>query len=163
MQAEVIAAARAQGCTIATAESLTAGLVSAMLADVPGASTVLRGGVVAYATDIKGTVLGLDAALLAHVVSEPVAAAMAQAACRVLGADLGLATTGVAGPDPLDGQPAGTVWIAVHDAREGVTRTELLQLEGDRAQVRAAAAHAVLGLLLGHLADNDRADPRERE
>jgi nicotinamide-nucleotide amidase len=163
MQRAVIDACRARGRTVATAESLTAGLVSAMLADVPGASAVLRGGVVAYATDLKHVILGVDPVLLEHVVSEPVAAAMAQGACRVAGADLGLATTGVAGPDWLDDQPPGTVWVAVHDATTGAGRTRRLLLAGDRGQVRAEAAQAVLGLLLELLADNDLPDHRARE
>ena len=99
MQADLIADCRALGLTIATAESLTAGLVSSTLADVPGASAVLRGGAVTYATDTKHSVLGIDVELLTHVVSEPVVQAMAKAACALLQADLGLATTGVAGPD----------------------------------------------------------------
>lgn len=163
LQAEAIAACRAAHRTVATAESLTAGLVSATLADVPGASAVLRGGVVAYATELKHALLGLEPGLLEHVVSAPVAAAMAQAACRVAGADLGLATTGVAGPDWLDGQPPGTVWIAVHDAVTGSGRTELVHLPGDRDEVRRASVQAVLRLLLEQLADNDLPDPRARE
>ena len=134
------------GLTIATAESLTAGLVAATLADVPGCSAVLRGGVVAYATDVKGSLLGLDPAALAHVVSRPVAEQLAERACAVLNADLGLGTTGVAGPDPLDGQPAGTVWIAAHHRPTGRSAARLLALPGDRAAVRHATVTAVLAL-----------------
>lgn len=155
MQSDLIATCRALGLTVATAESLTAGLVSSMLAEVPGASAVLRGGVVTYATDTKHSVLGLDLQLLEHVVSEAVAQQMAQSACRLLGADLGMATTGVAGPQSLDGQPAGTVWIAVHDARTGQGRTRLLSLSGDRGYVRQTSAQAVVALLLEHLAQID--------
>ncbi len=147
MQAEVIAAARSLGVTIATAESLTAGLVASKLAQVPGASAVLRGGVVAYATDIKHSVLGLDQVLLEHVVSAPVAAAMAQAAARVLSADIGVSTTGVAGPEGLDGQAPGTVWIAVYDARNGSTTTKLLEIEGDRGHIRDQSAHEAIALV----------------
>jgi nicotinamide-nucleotide amidase len=148
MQDEVIATARSLGVTIATAESLTAGLVASTLAQVPGASAVLRGGVVAYATEIKHSVLGLDQALLEHVVSEAVAAAMAQAAASVLSADIGVATTGVAGPQGLDGQPPGTVWLAVYDARNGLSKTKLLEIEGDREQIREKSANEAIALVM---------------
>lgn len=144
--ADVVRLATAGGRTIATAESLTAGLVAATLADVPGCSAVLRGGVIAYASEVKAQVLGIETTLLAHVVSEAVAARLAERACAVLDADLGIGTTGVAGPDPLDGQPAGTVWIGVHDARHGRTRTRRLALDGDRAAVRAGTVTACLAL-----------------
>ena len=141
-----------EGITIGTAESLTAGLVTAALAEVPGCSAVLRGGVIAYATGVKQDLLGVDPMLLAHVVSEPVAAALAQRAAALLQAALGVGTTGVAGPDPLDGRPPGTVWIAVHDTRSGRTRTRELALSGDRAAVRAGTVTACLDLLLEALA-----------
>lgn len=144
----VVRACMAQQLTVATAESLTAGLIAATLADVPGCSSVLRGGVVSYASDVKADVLGVDRGLLDHVVSEPVAAAMAVAAARLMGADLGVAATGVAGPDQLDHQPPGTVWIAVHDARPGRTMSRLLHLPGSRAEVRHGAVDAALAMLL---------------
>lgn len=156
MQAELIATCRALGLTVATAESLTAGLVSSTLAEVPGASAVLRGGAVTYATDTKHSVLGLDPALLEHVVSEQVVYAMAKAACALFGADLGLATTGVAGPEPLDDQPAGTVWIAVYDARSNTSMTRLLALSGDRGNVRQDSALAVIALALEYLSQMPR-------
>ena len=148
MQREVIAIASRLGVTIATAESLTAGLVASKLAEVPGASAVLRGGIVAYATDVKHLVLGLDPLLLRHVVSEPVAAAMASGAARVLSADIGVSTTGVAGPDLLDDQPAGTVWLAAYDTRNGHSKTKLLAIEGDRHQIREKAADAAIALVM---------------
>jgi nicotinamide-nucleotide amidase len=135
-----------RGFTIATAESLTAGLVSAAIADVPGCSAVFRGGVVAYATDVKGSVLGLDPVDLVHVVSERVAAELARHACRVLDADLGISTTGVAGPDSLDGQEPGSVWIAVHDRTTTRTHTRHLALSGNREEIRAGAAMAAISL-----------------
>jgi PncC family amidohydrolase len=138
--------------SLATAESLTAGLVAAAIADVPGCSAVFRGGVVAYATEIKGSVLGLRAEALEHVVSEQVAADLAARACEVLGADLGISTTGVAGPDSLDDQPPGSVWIAVHDRTNSLTRTEHLALTGDRRQIREAAAAAAIDLACRTLA-----------
>jgi nicotinamide-nucleotide amidase len=141
-----VAACASQGLSIATAESLTAGLVSASIADVPGCSVVFRGGVVAYATDVKGSVLGLSADELEHVVSERVAAELARQACRLLDADLGISTTGVAGPDPLDGQEPGSVWIAVHDRTTSRTHTRHLALSGNRAEIRLGATTAAISL-----------------
>lgn len=151
--AGLVAALQSRGLTVATAESLTAGQVAATLATVPGCSTVLRGGVVAYATDVKRTLLGLSEKQCAHVVSQDVAESMAQGVCRVLVADLGLATTGVAGPDPLDGQRPGTVWIAVHHGGSGRTTSQLLQISGSRARVRRSATQALLSLAAGVVAD----------
>ena len=146
MQNDLIALCTSRGLTIGTAESLTAGLVASKLAEVPGASAVLRGGVVAYATDIKHSVLGLTESLLEHVVSEAVVTQMAISATRVLGTDIGLATTGVAGPDPLDGQPPGSFWLAVHHAPSHTTVTKYVQVQGDRGQVRDLAASSVIAL-----------------
>jgi len=144
----VIDACRVRGITLATAESLTAGLVASTLADVPGCSAVLRGGVVAYATDVKQEVLGIPGGLLDHVVSEEVAIGMASAAAGLFRATIGLATTGVAGPAELDGQPPGTVWIAVHDTRgAGRSTSRLLHLQGDRAGIRRQSTAACLDLL----------------
>lgn len=146
----VVAALAARGATVACAESLTAGLVAARLADVAGASAVLRGGVVAYATEVKASVLGVDAVLLAErgPVDEDVALAMAAGAARLLHADVGVATTGVAGPGPSDGLAAGTVVVAVSGpVGPGGAQVRRLHLEGDRAQVRAATVDAVLTLL----------------
>ncbi len=149
--ADLVAALITRGWTLATGESLTAGLVTAGLADVPGCSAVLRGGVVAYQPDIKAEVLGVPAdALAAGVVSEPVARALAEGAARVLGAEVGIGTTGVAGPQPHDGSPVGSVWIAV-TTPEG-TRTEHLSLHGDRAAIRCQTVEAcwdLLGRVLG--------------
>lgn len=150
--ADLVAQCLAGGVTVATAESLTAGLVSATIAEVPGCSAVLRGGVVAYATDVKGSVLGLDPTDLEHVVSEKVAAELAESACRVLDADLGIATTGVAGPDPLDGQEAGSVWIAVHDRTKSRTLTRHLSLSGNREEIRRGATQEAIALACQALA-----------
>lgn len=147
----VVERAAAAGRTIAVAESLTAGLVCARLADVPGASTVLRGGVVTYAADLKASLLGVGDDLLR--VRGPVDADVARqmaAGVRVrLGADIGLATTGVAGPGPAEGHPAGTVHLAVDHL--GDISHRRLNLPGDRAAIRAATVEALLGLLLEHL------------
>jgi nicotinamide-nucleotide amidase len=115
LAAEIIGLLTERGRSVAVAESLTGGLLAAALTSIPGASAAFRGGVVAYATDLKDTVLGVPAGLLGRhgAVHPDVAAAMAAGVRRLMGATVGAATTGVAGPDPADGQPVGTVYIAV--------------------------------------------------
>lgn len=142
--ADLVAICIASKCSVGTAESITAGLVASAIADVPGCSSVFRGGVVAYDPRVKRDLLGVDPVLLAHVVSRAVATDMAVRACVVLDADLGIATTGVAGPDPLDGQEPGTAWVAVHDRRTDATWAAELRLVGDRREVREACAQAAL-------------------
>lgn len=134
----------ARGLTIAVAESLTGGLLIAELVSVPGASAVVRGGIVAYATDLKHDLLGVDAALLAAggAVQAAVAEQMASGVRFRLNADVGLATTGVAGPDPQDGHPPGVVWIAV--ATGGDVRSVRLELGGDRAAIRRETVEMVI-------------------
>lgn len=144
----VVAALVAAGRTVATAESLTGGLVCAALTDVPGASATVRGAVVAYATELKARILAVDPGLLATggAVQAEVARQMATGVCRALGADVGVATTGVAGPDPQDGRAVGTVFVAVA-ADERVWVREL-SLTGDRAAIRAGTVAAALALLM---------------
>ncbi|MGW2094357.1 CinA family protein [Promicromonospora sukumoe] len=139
-------AAAARGWTIGVAESLTGGLVTATLVSVPGASKVLRGGVVAYATDLKAGLLGVDADLLAErgAVDEAVAAQMADGVRRATGADVGLATTGVAGPDPQDGHAPGVVFVAV--STPVLSEVHRLDLTGERAQIIGDAARGVIEL-----------------
>lgn len=148
LASRLVARLAERGLTVATAESLTGGLVVADLVSVPGASAVVRGGVVAYAYDVKAEVLGVDAALLAArgAVNDEVARQLAEGARRVCRADVGLATTGVAGPDPADGEPVGTVYVAVADASG--CRAWRLTLAGDRAAIRAASVQAVLARAL---------------
>lgn len=144
--ARMLDALEARGLSLAVAESLTGGLVQAAIVDVPGASRSFRGGVVAYASEAKASVLGVDAALLAErgAVDPCVATAMARAVARLLGADVGLATTGVAGPGPEDGIAPGTVFVAaVLGPRERVLE---LSLGGDRHEVRTAARDGLLDL-----------------
>ena len=132
------------GRTVATAESLTAGMVSAMLADTAGASGMLQGGVVAYQNSDKVDVLGVPAELLAAVgsVDGAVAAAMATGVRTALRADVGIATTGVAGPEEHDGKAVGTVYIGI------ATETGASHLEygftGNRAEIRGQACGAAL-------------------
>jgi nicotinamide-nucleotide amidase len=151
LAAEIIGLLAESGQTVAAAESLTGGLVAAALTDVPGSSRAFRGGVVAYATELKAQLLGVDAMMLRRhgAVYPPVAAAMAQGVRARLAATIGVATTGVAGPGPQDGQPAGTVHIAVSLSGDTVVRT--IALTGDRDEVRKLTVERVLGLLLGRL------------
>ncbi|NKX91769.1 CinA family protein [Sanguibacter hominis ATCC BAA-789] len=152
--AALVALVAAQRRTIAVAESLTGGALASAIVDVPGASTVLRGGVVAYATDLKASVLGVDGDLLARegAVHPLVAEQMAAGVARLADASVGLATTGVAGPDPQDGQPVGTVFVAVQvDGRSTVRR---LALDGDRAAIRAATVARAIGLALEVLGED---------
>ncbi|MBS2938298.1 nicotinamide-nucleotide amidohydrolase family protein [Nocardioides sp. J2M5] len=136
------------GGTVACAESLTGGLLAARLTDVPGASRALVGGVVSYATRVKVSLLDVPEDVVARhgVVSGECAAAMAQGVRRRLDATWGVSTTGVAGPDPQEGHPAGTVWVGV--AGPDGLRTRLLALEGDRSGIREATCAAALDLLV---------------
>lgn len=145
---------RSHGATVATAESLTGGLVCAALVSVPGASDVVRGGVVAYAPDIKTGLLGVDAALVSArgTVDAQVAEAMAERARLTCGATYGLSTTGVAGPDPSEGKPAGTVHVAV--AGPHGVQSRLLDLPGERPDVRHGAVAAVLSLLVARVGED---------
>jgi nicotinamide-nucleotide amidase len=131
------------GLTLGLAESLTGGLASSRLVNVPGASRWFRGSVVSYASEVKFDVLGVPKG---PVVSEEAATAMAEGARRVLGADVGLSITGVAGPDPQDDQPPGTVFVGV--ARpDRATEAVGFTVPGDRERVRQYATIAALDLL----------------
>lgn len=145
---KAVALARERGLTIATAESLTAGMVAAALASVPGASAVLRGGVVSYHRDVKASLLGVDPELLKRVgaVDPEVAGQMAQGARGACGADIGVATTGVAGPEPHDGKEVGTVVVAVVAVSARLIRE--YRFEGNRAQIRDASCEAAVSLLM---------------
>lgn len=148
MESVVLDACRARGWTLGVAESLTGGLIGARLANVPGASSVFRGSIASYATDVKRSVLGVTSE---HVVSGECAQQMAEGACRVLGADVGIGITGVAGPDEQDGQPVGTVWYAIavpgHE-----TEAVSARLPGDRERIRQFSTISVLNLLRLRLA-----------
>ena len=149
--AGLVARLTAVGQTVAVAESLTGGLVAAALTDIPGASVVLRGGVIAYATDLKARVLGVDEVLLARVgsVDVEVAEQMASGVRSLMGTTYGLSTTGVAGPDPVDGKPVGMVYVAV--VGPGSSRVKALGLTGDRVGIRAQSVAAALSLLAEEL------------
>jgi nicotinamide-nucleotide amidase len=145
--AEVVGRLTRAGLTIAVAESLTGGLLVAELIAVPGASAVVRGGVVAYATELKSALLGVDAALLAASgpIHPEVARQMASGVRERLGAGIGISTTGVAGPEPQDGHPPGEVWLgfAIGDEVTAVG----LALGGDRAGIRGDTVSEALSRL----------------
>ena len=142
MESVVLGLMRSRGLTLGLAESVTGGLISARLTDVPGASDVLRGAVVPYDRALKIGVLGApDIA----AVSKEMVLAMAAGACRVLGADVGLATSGAAGPDPHEGAPPGTVWIGLH--LDGGGEAVRVRFNMDRTRVRQLSTITALNLL----------------
>ena len=142
--ADVLEQLRQRGQTVATAESLTAGLLCVVLTEVPGASAVVRGGLVVYATDLKAGLAGVDRQLLAErgAVDPEVARQLAAGARERCGADWGVGLTGVAGPDPQDGVAPGTVHIGI--AGPGGDSGHTLQSGGDRHMIRAAAVRVAL-------------------
>lgn len=147
---------RERGWRVAVAESLTGGLVTAALVDIPGSSAAVRGGIVAYDTALKHTLLGVDDGLLAAhgPVHADVAAQMAEGVRRALAVDgapaeLGIATTGIAGPASPDGQPVGTVHLGVSTPDD--TRTRHHVFAGDRSAIRAQSVAAALEFALDAL------------
>lgn len=147
LAARVVALLRDHHLTVASAESLTGGGVAARLTSVPGSSAVYAGGVVAYATRVKLHLVGVPREVVeAHgVVSSECAVALAERVRTVVGADVGVATTGVAGPDLQEGRPVGTAFVAVADAARTAVRQ--LRVDGDRAAVRRGVVTAALELL----------------
>jgi nicotinamide-nucleotide amidase len=143
MESEVLRLCEARGWSLGVAESLTGGFIGARLTNVPGASRTFRGSIASYATEVKRSVLGVTADL---VVSEEAVKQMAQGAQRVLGADVGIAVSGVAGPDEQDGQPVGTVWYGVavpgHEP-EAITA----RLPFDRERIRQFSTITLLNTL----------------
>lgn len=142
MESVVIDMLRDRGLTLGVAESLTGGLMGARLTSVPGASDVFRGGIVSYASDVKFSLLGVPEG---PVVSADAAAAMAAGARRVLGADVALATTGVAGPAEQEGQPVGTVFLGL--AMIDSSEAQQIKLPGDRQRIRQYAVISAVNLL----------------
>ena len=146
----VIAVARYANVTLATAESITGGLLATLLTSVEGASAVFRGSIVAYATDLKSELLNVDAKLIAThgPVNADTALAMAIGVSERTHSTMGLACTGVAGPEMLDNKPVGEVHIAVFLSTTGHTRAQSLHLKGNRQEIRVQAAIAMCGLAL---------------
>lgn len=177
----VVARLQEAELTVATAESLTGGLVAAALTSVPGASAVVLGGVVSYALSVKEGLLGVARELLEEqgAVAADTAAAMANGVRRATGAAVGVATTGVAGPEPSEGKPVGTVFVAVSvgppasadsgtagasggfrtaasGGRESRERVRALTLRGSRDQIRARTVENALELVLEMVSGTDR-------
>jgi len=151
MESAVLGLCRERGESLAVAESLTGGLAAMRLTAVPGASEVFRGGIVAYASDVKFSLLGVPEG---PVVSRAAATAMAEGVRRRLSASVGLGLTGVAGPAEQEGRPAGTVFVGL--AREGQAESFEVRLPGDRAQVREHAVITALNLVRLRLSGSDR-------
>ncbi len=133
---------KAQGRTLAVAESLTGGLLAAAFAEGDDASTWFRGGVVAYAAEVKHSVLAVPDV---PIVSADCARSMAEGVGRLLGADVAVAVTGVGGPDPQDGEPPGTVWLAV--AVDGTVRSVLVRADGAPGDVCSTTVDSAIELV----------------
>ena len=142
MEEVVLDLLASRGLTLGCAESVTGGLISSRLTDVAGASAVFRGSVVSYASEVKHDLLGVPAG---PVVSDESAMAMAEGACRVLGCDVAVSVTGVAGPDTQEGMPVGTVFMGLY--LDGDADATMIRLPGDRARIRQFATISVLDWL----------------
>ena len=150
---EIIETLRQRNETLSTAESLTAGAVSSALVTIAGASDVFVGGITAYRDEIKISHLDIDPALIAEhsSISQQCAVEMAKGAMKSFGTTWAISTTGVAGPNPLDGHPVGAVWVAIEGP---VSQTIELALSGERESVRnatTASAIATFARILRHL------------
>ena len=145
----IITELRHRDQTLATAESLTGGMVGALLTDIPGSSESYLGGVITYATRLKATLAGVDGSTLAALgpVAARTAAEMARGIAAKCGADWGVATTGVAGPESQDGHPVGQVYVAVSHQGGDPLLVKELALQGERAEIRRQAVSAALELL----------------
>ncbi|HLF39869.1 MAG TPA: nicotinamide-nucleotide amidohydrolase family protein, partial [Acidimicrobiia bacterium] len=143
MEKVVVDLLKDRGWTLGVAESMTGGLVGARVCEVPGSSDVFKGSLVSYATEVKRSVLGVTAE---KVISGECAIQMADGARRVLGTDVGISVTGVAGPAEQEGQPVGTVWFGV-SIGEGPTEAVQGRLPGDRPRIRQFATISLFNLL----------------
>lgn len=144
----LVSALRHRGWTVATAESLTAGMLASTIAEVPGASAVLRGGVIVYATELKHALAGVGEDILARhgAVSAETARALAVGAAERCGANVGIGLTGVAGPDEQEGRPVGTVYIGLSLPGRPAW-AERLTLSGGRRAIRTAACAAAMDMV----------------
>jgi len=159
MAPELVALLAGAGATVATAESLSGGLLGARITTVPGASAVYVGGVVTYATALKTSLLGVGEDLVEQygVVSAECAVAMAEGVRRLTGSTYGISLTGVAGPDLQEGKPAGTVFVGV--ATRTGSRARQLALDGGREAIRDAACTAAIGVLIDVVTEMLSTDP----
>lgn len=149
---EVLSKLTDEGRTLATAESCTGGLLGKLLTDIPGASNAYKGGVISYVSEVKHRLLGVEQETLdiCTAVSRETAHEMAKGAREAVKADVGVSTTGLAGPDgDGTGRPVGLVYIALD--MEGFSYCRELHLTGDRSEIRAQAAHEALLMLLEFL------------
>ena len=149
---EVISKLTDEGRTLSTAESCTGGLLGKLLTDIPGASNAYKGGVISYVNEVKHRILGVEQETLdvCTAVSRETAHEMAKGTRELLKADVGVSTTGLAGPDgDGTGRPIGLVYVALD--MDGFSYCCELHLKGDRAEVRAQAAHEALSMLLEFL------------
>jgi nicotinamide-nucleotide amidase len=148
---ELIQKLSQQHLTISVAESLTGGLVAASLTQIPGASAVFKGGIIAYRDEIKQKVLKVDSALITKFtsISEPVAQSMATNIREIMNTDIGIATTGVAGPDKSDGFAPGIVFVAISIGDHKICQK--LELVGDRTQIRDQSVNEIFKLTLSQL------------
>jgi nicotinamide-nucleotide amidase len=148
---ELIQKLSQQHLTISVAESLTGGLVAASLTQIPGASAVFKGGIIAYRDEIKRQVLKVDPALITKFtsISEPVAQSMATNIREIMNTDIGIATTGVAGPDKSDGFAPGIVFVAISIGDHKICQK--LELVGDRTQIRDQSVNEIFKLTLSQL------------
>lgn len=148
---ELIQKLSQQHLTISVAESLTGGLVAASLTQIPGASAVFKGGIIAYGDEIKQKVLKVDSALITKFtsISEPVAQSMATNVRELMNTDIGIATTGVAGPDKSDGFAPGIVFVAISIGDHKICQK--LELVGDRTQIRDQSVNEIFKLTLSQL------------
>ena len=153
MESVVLDMLRTKSLTLGLAESVTGGLVAARLTEIPGASDVLRGSIVSYASEVKQQLLDVPEG---PVVSEEAALAMARGAARVLGSDVTMALTGVAGPDEQDGMPVGTLCVAIVWGEGELTRT--FRLPGQRQQMRQFSVINSLDLLRKTISDTGPAE-----
>ncbi len=137
--------------TISVAESLTGGLVAASLTQIPGASAVFKGGIIAYRDETKQQVLKVDPALITKFtsISEPVAQSMATNIREIMNTDIGIATTGVAGPDKSEGFAPGIVFVAISIGDHNICQK--LELVGDRTQIRDQSVNAIFKLTLSQV------------
>jgi nicotinamide-nucleotide amidase len=158
LAANVLAELTRRGQTLASAESLTGGMIGALLTAIPGASDSYLGGVISYATRLKAILAGVNVATLAELgpVAARTAIEMAHGVAQRCDADWGLATTGVAGPDTQNGHPVGQVFVAVSHQESDLSSVRELQFQGDRAMIRQLSAEAAIGLLADALGLNDR-------
>ena len=151
---DVLAALKTQGKTLATAESCTGGMIGELLTAIPGSSKSYLGGVISYTNGVKNALLGVPQDVLEQfgAVSEQTAQAMAKGATRAIGADIGAAVTGLAGPDgDGSGKPIGLVYTAVSGNGKTVCKEHLFS--GDRAQIRTAAAEALMTEIIEFLGE----------